>query len=165
MADVELAVQMIGLVEEGAGEEFLSGFLEDFSVNILGANSDFVGASDVLAEVGDAETSFTLRMLAFGVNDFGVDEDEFGLGVFFEGDVDNGDAASNADLRGSEADAVSGVHGLEHVFDKLFEIFVEEGDGLGRFLENRISEFYDGIDHRSLVVSISLVAGSSPESF
>ena len=60
VADVELAVQVIGFVEEGAGEQFFSGLFEDFAVNILGADRDFVGAGDVFAEVGDAEAAFAL---------------------------------------------------------------------------------------------------------
>ena len=99
MADVELAVQVIGFVEEGAGKQFFSGFLVDLAVNVLGADGDFVRASDVLAEVGDAEASFALRVVALGVNDFGIDEDELGVWIFLEGDVDDGDAAADADLR------------------------------------------------------------------
>ena len=54
---------------------------------------------------------------------------------------------ADADLRGGQADAVGGVHGLEHVFDEFFQFFVEDGDGFGGLLENRVAEFYDGIDH------------------
>ena len=73
MADVELAVQVIGFVKEGAGQQFFSGFFEDFAVNILGADGDFVRAGDVFAEIGDAQASFALGVLAFCVNDFGID--------------------------------------------------------------------------------------------
>ena len=58
-----------------------------------------LGRAHILAEIGDAEAAFALRVAAFGVNDFGIDEDEFGLGIFLEGDVDDRDAAGDADLR------------------------------------------------------------------
>ena len=51
VADVKLAVEVIGLVEEGASQQVLSGFFEDLSVNILGTDGDFVGAGDILAKI------------------------------------------------------------------------------------------------------------------
>ena len=33
---------------------------------------------------------------------------------------------ADADLRGGQADAVGGVHGLEHVFDELLQVLVED---------------------------------------
>ncbi len=59
------------------------------------------------------------------------------FGIFLEGDVDDGDAASDADLRRGEADAVGGVHGLEHVVDELLQFVVEDSHGLGGLFENR----------------------------
>src|SRR5271163_429677 len=103
VGEVELAVEVIGFVEQGAGQEFFSGFLEELAVSVLGADSYFVGASDVFAEVRDAETSLTLGLLAFGMNNFRIDEDEAGLGNFFESHVDDGYAAPDADLRCGEA--------------------------------------------------------------
>jgi hypothetical protein len=87
-------------------------------------------------------------MFAFGMNDFRIDEDEFGVGIFLEGDVDDSNAASNADLRGGKSDSVGSVHGLEHVRDELLQFFVEDGYGLRRLFENWIAEFYDGINHQ-----------------
>ena len=117
MADVELAVEVIGFVQEGAGQQFFSGLLINFSVHILCTDGDLVGSGYVLAEFRDAEAAFALRVLAFGVDDFGIDENELGFGIFFKSYVDDGDAAGEADLRGSEADAVGGVHRLEHIVD------------------------------------------------
>src|ERR1700722_4198900 len=69
-ADVELAVQVIGLVLEGASEKFFAGFLKNFSMHILSADGDLESALHVLAKIGDAQTSLALRVVAFGVNDF-----------------------------------------------------------------------------------------------
>src|ERR1700733_6540706 len=142
VADVEFAVQVVGFVQESAGQEIFTRLFENFSTNILSADGDFVGTADVLAKVRNAETTLALAMPAFGMNDFGIDEDEFCVGVFFEGDVDDGNAAADADLRGGEADAVGYVHGLEHVFDELLQFLVEDGYFLGGFLENRVAELY-----------------------
>ncbi len=103
MADVEFAVQVIGLVQESAGQQFFTGFFEDLAVNVLGADRDVAGTSNIFAEIGDAEASFTLGVAAFGVNDFGINEDEFGLGILFECDVDDRNAAGNADLRSGQS--------------------------------------------------------------
>src|SRR5271169_1060950 len=73
MADVEFAVEMIGFVEEGAGEKFFSGSFVDFAAGVLRADGDFAGATHILAKLGNAEAAFALGMLAFGVNDFRVD--------------------------------------------------------------------------------------------
>ena len=148
VADVELAIEMIGFVKEGPGEEFLSGFFEDVTVNVLGADRDLVRARDVFAELRNAEASLALSVLAFGVNDFWVDQDQFGFGILFEGDVDYGDAASDADLRCRKADPVGFVHGLEHIFDQLLKFLIEDGDFLGGTFEDRVAELYDGIDHQ-----------------
>src|SRR5579871_110063 len=166
VTDVKLAVQVIGLVEKRTGEQFLTGLFEGLAIEVLSADSDFVGPGNVLAKIRDAEAAFALRVLAFGVDDFRVDEDKFGIGVFFERDIDDGDAAADADLRRGEADAVGSIHRLEHVVDKLAEIFVEDGDGLGGFLEDRVAELYDGIDHamRSVINSFS-TAGNSLGNF
>src|ERR1017187_2054344 len=129
VADVELAVEVIGLVQEGTGQEFFPGFFIELAVNVLGANRDFVGTRYVLAKIGDAEASFALGVAALRVNNFGIDEDEFGAGIFLEGNVDDGDTAADADLRGGQSDAMGGVHRLEHVFDELLQLFVEDSDG------------------------------------
>ena len=103
----------------------------------------------ILAEIRNAETAFALRVAAFFVNDFRVDEDEFGAGILFESDVDHGDAAGDADLRRSQAHSAGSIHRLEHVLDQLLQFFVEDCYFLGRLLEDGISEFHDGIDHFS----------------
>ena len=61
MADVELAVQVIGLVQKGAGQEFFAGLLENSPLSVLRAHLDFVRTSHVLAEIGDAQAAFALE--------------------------------------------------------------------------------------------------------
>src|SRR5580698_28175 len=120
-------------------------------MDVLGADGDFARTANIFAEVGNAEAAFALGVAALGMNDYGIDEDEPGVGIFLEGDVDDSDAAGDADLRGGQADAVGDVHRLEHVFGELFQFLVEDGDFLGWLLENWAAEFYDGVDHFALV--------------
>src|SRR5271155_5692917 len=72
-ADVELAVQMIGFVLEGAGEKFLADCFKNFSMHILGADSDFESALHVLPKIGNAQAALALRVVALSVNDLGID--------------------------------------------------------------------------------------------
>src|SRR5271155_506210 len=65
VADVELAVEMIGFVLEGAGEQVVADLLEDLPGHILGADGCHLRACHVLAEIGDAKTAFTLGVAAF----------------------------------------------------------------------------------------------------
>src|SRR5256885_4053158 len=104
---------MIGLMQKGAGEQVFSSFFVGLAVRVLSSNCNFVRTGDVLAEIGDAEASFALSVAAFGVNDFRIDEDKLGFGIFLEGDVDDGDAAADADLRSGQSDAMRGVHRFE----------------------------------------------------
>ena len=148
MADVKLAVEVVGFVEQGAGQQLFAGFFEDLALSVLGAHCDFVGARDVLAEVWDAEAAFTLRVFAFGMNDLWIDEDQLGVGILFEGDVDDGDALADPNLRRSQADSMRGVHRFKHVLDELPQFFIEDGDRFGGLLENGISVLDYGIDHQ-----------------
>ena len=84
------------------------------------------GAAHVLAKIGNAQAAFTLRVPALFMDDFRVDEYEFGLRILLEGYVDDGDTARNSDLRGRQAHAAGSVHRLEHVIDQLFQFFVED---------------------------------------
>ncbi len=147
VADVELAIEMVGFVLKGPGQEFFASLFEDISFRVLGADGDGFRTRYVFAEVGDAEAAFALGMFAGGVDDFRVDEDQLGVGIFFEGDVDHGDAPGDADLRSGEADAVRGVHRLEHIVEQGLQLCIEDGDLFGRLLQHRVAELNDGIDH------------------
>src|ERR1700722_11214426 len=72
-ADIELAVQMIGFVLEGARQKFFARLLKRFSMHILGTDGDLEGALHVLAKIGDAQAPFALWGVALGVIVFGID--------------------------------------------------------------------------------------------
>jgi hypothetical protein len=156
VADIELAVEMIGFVLKGAGQQILASLFEKLPVQVLGSDGDYFGAIHILAEVGNAEASFALRVAAFLVNDLGIHEDDLRVGVLFKGYVHDGDAKRNANLRRCQPHAASGVHGLEHILDEHLQFSVEDRDLRSRLLENRVSELYDGIDHFSVAISQTL---------
>src|SRR5579864_5237408 len=89
MADVELAVQMIGLMQEGASEQVFAGFLIPLSIHVLSADRDLVGTGERFAKLRNAEASLTLLLFAFGMNDLRIGEHQLGVGVFFKGNVDD----------------------------------------------------------------------------
>src|SRR6266849_10117746 len=81
VADVEPAVQMIGLVQESAGEEIFAGLLEGFTLDVLSPNRHAFGARDLFPEGRDAEAAFLPLLLAFDVDDLRVNEDDLLGGV------------------------------------------------------------------------------------
>jgi hypothetical protein len=85
---------------------------------------------------------------AFLVNDLRIDEDELGIRILFEGDVDDRYAAGDSDLGRGQSNPASGIHRLEHILGEFLQFLVEDCDLFGRLLEDRISELYDGIDHQ-----------------
>src|SRR5574341_1339255 len=147
VADEELAVQVVGLMQEGSGQQLFAGALEGFSVDVLGAHGDAVGARHLLAELGQAEAAFVGALVAFLVDDLGIDEHDLLRRIFLEGDIYDGNAFGDTDLWRSQAEAVSGVHGFEHVLDELAQLRVKDGHGRGRAFQHRVAVFDDGIDH------------------
>src|SRR5579863_6411053 len=74
VTDVEPPKQMIGFMLERAREQLFAGLLEDFAFQVVGAYRDAAAARHVLAEAGDAQAAFLALLLAFHVNDFGIDQ-------------------------------------------------------------------------------------------
>ena len=54
MGDVEFAVQVIGLVQEGASQQIFSGVLESFAIDILCTNGHDFGARHVFTKFRNA---------------------------------------------------------------------------------------------------------------
>ena len=75
VADVELAMQMFGFMQEGSGKQFLAlfgGFLVPLSVYILGTNRYFARPGDRLAKFRNAEAAFGLGVFPLGVENFWI---------------------------------------------------------------------------------------------
>src|SRR5450755_967507 len=140
---------MIGLMQKSAGQQFFSGVLEEFALLILCTHRNHFGAGNILAKVGNAQAPFTAALPAFLVNDYRIDQDQLGAGVFLERYIDHRDASRNTDLRSGQPDAARRVHRLKHILDKFLKLAVEGGHFGGGFFQDGVAEFYDWIDHLS----------------
>src|SRR5436309_8505591 len=80
MADVELAVEVVGLMQKCAGEQLFASFLKPLAFEILSANRYCTRTRDRLPEFGNTEAAFILCVLALGMNDFRVDQHELRVG-------------------------------------------------------------------------------------
>src|SRR5579864_3875963 len=65
VADKKPAVQVVDLMQESTGEQVVARFFKPVPFHILRADSNNIGARDVLAEVGQAEAAFLAVLLAF----------------------------------------------------------------------------------------------------
>src|SRR5271157_871519 len=147
VVDVELAVEVIRFVHQGARQQVFPADFKCFAFNVLGTRRDLARSRHLLAKLRQAEATFVGRKPSFGVDDLWIHEHDLGLRIFLKGDIDNGDALADANLRRGQTDAVRGVHAFKHVIDKLAQLFVEDGDRGARLLQDRIAEFHDGVDH------------------
>jgi hypothetical protein len=145
--DEESAVEVVGLMAEGAGEQALAGHRELLAMAVEGADSGPDGAANLLAKAWHAEAALLLDLLALGGDDLRISQHQLRFGVFSAGDVNDGDVARDADLRRGQADSLGCVHGLEHVLDELLQFGIEARDGSGFFCEDFVTEFDDGVDH------------------
>ena len=150
-------MEVVDFVEHGAGQEFCTLYFEEFAFDVLGADFDPGVALDLFANVGEGEAAFFFGLLAAAVDDFGIDEDEAVFGALVEADVDDGDLLGDGDLGGGEADALGGVHAVEHLVDELGELGGEFGDGFALFEEDGVGVEDDFVELGSGLAN--LVAG------
>ena len=129
---------MIDLVLQAAREQAVGLDLELLAVEVHRANANLGRAFDVAVDVGNRQAAFFALVLPFGVNDFGIDDDER-----IVVDVDDGEPFGASDLRRGEADALRQVHRLEHVARQRPQLVGDFGDGLGILAENRVAEDAD----------------------
>src|SRR6267142_2833356 len=81
VADEQLAVQMVVLMQKGAGQQTVAGVLEPIARHALGAHRDHVGPGDIFPEVGQAQAALAAALAAFLFDDLGVDGHQFLRGV------------------------------------------------------------------------------------
>src|SRR5438552_17823845 len=68
MTDVELAVQVIGLVEKSAGKQVVAGLLKPLSTHILSTHRNLAGTRDWFPKFGNANAALIWCVLSFCVN-------------------------------------------------------------------------------------------------
>src|SRR6516225_4534742 len=119
VADVELAVEMIGFVQQSASQQVVARHFEKLTLQILRAGRDRACARHLFAKFGQAETALVRADTSLGMNDLRINQCNLGCRIFLEGHVDYRDPFADADLRGSQPYTVRGIHAFEHVFDEL----------------------------------------------
>src|SRR5690348_1106518 len=150
MIDEKNSVKVVDFMAEGAGEKTFTFHLKFLAGGVLGADGDVERTQNISAKTRDGEAALLLALLAFGVENDGIGEDELGFGIFARSDVDDGQIQIEANLRGGKADALRGVHGLEHFVRELDEGVVEFLDIPRGFFQNGGAEFCDRMDHSLL---------------
>src|SRR5215475_13760603 len=103
MLEVEDAVEVVDLMAEGASEIILGFHFEPFAFGVLGFHGDELRTDNIAAKAWNREATLFFALFAFGVDDFRIDENDFGFGILAGGDIDYGDANALANLRGSQA--------------------------------------------------------------
>src|SRR6202041_825402 len=154
--DEEDTVEVINFVTEGAGEEAFAAAFEGSARRVLRADGDVLRALDVTTKPRKREAAFFFALLAFGVNNFGIGENHFRFGNFSVGDVNYGEAQTDADLRRGESDAGGGVHGFEHIRDEFLQVVVEFFHALAGGFEDRVAEFHNRMNHFLVSPSVPL---------
>src|SRR5208337_5360897 len=119
-----------------------------------------------LAKFGDAQAAFAAPLPPLFVNDYRVDQDQLGAGIFLEGYIHDGNSLRNADLRSRQPDAARRVHRLKHIFHQLLELVVEASHFRRRFFQHRVAELHNWINHflnfKFVILTLSVAEGEGP---
>ena len=125
--DEEHAVQVVGLVAEGPGEEARPLDLADRPGGVGGAHPDPRRAHDLLGEVGNERQPSSSFCSPEASTTTGLTRTITRAGIGSDREVDDRDALVDADLGRGEADAGRRVAGLDHVGDEAGEVLARRG--------------------------------------
>ena len=131
---------MVGFVLNTPGHEPGGRDGQGVTVVVVAGDPHGLVAFGVGEHLGNGEAPFGPKLgllphwLPLGVDDMPPHP------VFFGGAVEDENPAQHPDLVGGEADTTSGVHGVEHVFDQMFQGVVKGGDFVGAAGEHGITE-------------------------
>src|SRR5579862_4075121 len=89
MGDEEDAVQVVDLVAEGACEQSLAAHFEFLAGGVLRAHGHVLRTNHVSAKSRHGKAAFLFALLSLGVRDLRIGADDFCLGVFPVGHVDD----------------------------------------------------------------------------
>src|SRR5690606_1020629 len=142
LVDVELAVEVVGLVLEGPGPESLALVDDLVPLGVVAPHPGPQRPHGGQADTGEREASLA-AVLEVGSEDLDLGVDD--LGGEAVAAVDDEHPLEPADLVGSEPDArVDGIHRLEELVDELADLGVEHGDRLGAAAQDRVAPEGDG---------------------
>src|SRR6266567_7715877 len=75
--DEQHAVEVVDLVLEGAGQQFVAVHLKPFAVCVLRTDFHFEGTDDLFTDLGKAEAAFLFVLLALLEDDLRIDQNQF----------------------------------------------------------------------------------------
>ena len=73
--DEELAVEVIGLVLDGAAEEVFALVLDQLSLEVVGLDLDLLGPANLRVKAGEAQAALLVLDRRMPLDDLGIDED------------------------------------------------------------------------------------------
>jgi len=129
--DKQLAIQVINFMLNTNSQQAFGFLFLSVSIAIQIADANMLGALHFFKVSGDRQASFLGYRHAVFLQDFRIYQDA-GI-VLLLRDVGNEQALMHIDLRGSQSDAGSGVHCLEHVVDQNPQIVVHIRHRYGLF--------------------------------
>jgi len=136
MIDEQMAVEMVHLMLNRAGEQALAGDLDSVPFEGRPGNRCPATPRHRGADSGKAQTAFGESLfLSFNGDEFRIDQD-----VECPFDVENDDALRHPDLRCSEAGAVRTQHDLDHGAAQGVDSVVDFLHRLGRATEDGVTE-------------------------
>ena len=159
--DEEDTVEVIDLVLRGAREQSCAVKNQFLAVEAGGANGHLFRTADLGVDVGDAQATFRGDLLAFGLAELGIKQDQRHGRVDVErlaidkqlrgplggGDIDDGEHQRVADLLRGQANSVLGVHGLNHVGGEFTDLRRDAFDALALLAQHRMTVFGDFQNH------------------
>ena len=163
---------MIHLVLRGAGQQARAVERDFSALKRLRAHVNLRGAPNVGIDLGDAQATFRADLLAFGVAELRVDEDdrhtcfdvlqvsvdEHLARLLTGGNVDDGEHEWAADLLGGESDAIGRVHGFNHVSCKLAKLGRDLLNPHAFLAQSRVTVLNDFQNHDNIIAKKQSVA-------
>ncbi len=154
--DVEVAVEVVRLVLEAAGEVARAAHLDRVALDVLAGDLGVVGAGQRGVRRRDGQAALVGVVedpaLRGQLDQPGVADDAHVPHALVVGAVVDEDLQVDADLVGGQAHALGGALAGEHVVDELRQRVVELGDVLALLVEHGVADHGDGAGRAALAV-------------
>lgn len=147
---------------QGPGEEAVGFDGQGGAVELGERGNDIGRPADFGADAADREAALDGEFTGLAEFEFRIDEDErhdrlegdllaidaeVGDAFRVVGDINDGEAEGDSDLRGGEADALGSHHCFEHMVDQLGDFGGHFGDRPAALAEDRVAVLDDIEDH------------------
>ena len=132
---------MVHLVLDADGVHALGDLVDRIAVIVHVLDADTVGALYLVEHGRHGQTALFIGLQRVGrIRQDRIDEEFRGRLFIRLGQVHHDDALGHADLDRRQADAVGGVHGVQHVVHERTKIVINLFNRLGDFLQDRIRD-------------------------